>query len=1000
MSAPPGWPHPDRTLRFSSLGAGSVPDSLGVERSQPPIFVGREPELGAVRTVVERARAGEAGSVLVVGDAGQGKTALVDQVLRTTSDALVLQGGCLPLTSFAIPLSPIRSALRRLPASAPEPPDLLDGDRAVALAPVQLDEWLDAVCTETPVVLTVDDLQWADAYTLDVMLYLLAGRRDRRLAVLLTLRRPEVSGGSGLSPWLADVRRLPGFSELPLRPLSRAETLEQLTGLLGGRPHETLAVQVHDRSQGNAYFNRLLVADVDLSTRELPATLPDDLRAAVTASWHRLGPAARQVTAVVALAGLRLSEAELAQVIVAQAPLLPLRPALAQAVTGHVLELAEDGTYWFHHPLQAEVLRSYLSRHERQRWHEAWARFLDLAGRRDAEALIRLADHHVAAGHAEDAFRAALRAADAAARSSAGTEAVRLVRHAIDLLPDVAQAGLTRVDLLRRLRELAEASGEQLAERTAIDELLADRDPQQEPSESAELIVRRIHLRQSLAEDFAPVDEVAVAVRLSARAPRSWQHGYALAEQARLAAWTGDPAAGALAEQALAVAELTGHPRALCYARTSSAMVQLDLGRPSVAVELALRGREAAVAARDFWGYVHATSWATNAVEVWNSPEHARLIHAARVEAVRLGAPARYANMLGVAEAGAALATGDWQACSDLLRTVLASGLAPLYDVACRLVAARLAGLQGRTAEALAHLERAEEISSQLAHFAPLEYSAVAAEVQVQAGCAEDAARTALGALGDGVRGHTMCEWLVPLAARALADLQQAARAAGRPSASVEQQLCGLEEAYPPPPYGTAEKPSIPTDGDLITPLHQRQLDGFGQWYAAEVGRARGRGGNGQEWARAVELLHGAGLPWEAVYAGYRCAQAHLRDVLPDRHAAAAALRTAAVECRRLGAQPVLDRVVRLARAARISLEAPAADRRGLAALTPRENEILAHLVAGRTYREIAEALVLSEKTVSSHISNMLRKTGTANRVELAGRVADPDLLASTPWAP
>ena len=53
--------------------------------------------------------------------------------------------------------------------------------------------------------------------------------------------------------------------------------------------------------------------------------------------------------------------------------------------------------------------------------------------------------------------------------------------------------------------------------------------------------------------------------------------------------------------------------------------------------------------------------------------------------------------------------------------------------------------------------------------------------------------------------------------------------------------------------------------------------------------------------------------------------------------------------------------------------------------LTAREREVLAHVVAGRTYAEIAAALFLSEKTVSSHISNMLHKTGTANRVELAG---------------
>jgi DNA-binding CsgD family transcriptional regulator len=52
--------------------------------------------------------------------------------------------------------------------------------------------------------------------------------------------------------------------------------------------------------------------------------------------------------------------------------------------------------------------------------------------------------------------------------------------------------------------------------------------------------------------------------------------------------------------------------------------------------------------------------------------------------------------------------------------------------------------------------------------------------------------------------------------------------------------------------------------------------------------------------------------------------------------------------------------------------------------LSAREQEVLAHIVAGRTYGEIARALVVSEKTVSSHVRHLLAKTGTANRVDLA----------------
>jgi len=91
-----------------------------------------------------------------------------------------------------------------------------------------------------------------------------------------------------------------------------------------------------------------------------------------------------------------------------------------------------------------------------------------------------------------------------------------------------------------------------------------------------------------------------------------------------------------------------------------------------------------------------------------------------------------------------------------------------------------------------------------------------------------------------------------------------------------------------------------------------------------------------------------------------------------------------------LGADPVLHDVAALAATARISLdtvEAAPDDGVGMiAGLTKREREILGHIVAGRTYGEIARDLYLSEKTVSSHVSNILRKTGSTNRIDLARR--------------
>ncbi len=89
-----------------------------------------------------------------------------------------------------------------------------------------------------------------------------------------------------------------------------------------------------------------------------------------------------------------------------------------------------------------------------------------------------------------------------------------------------------------------------------------------------------------------------------------------------------------------------------------------------------------------------------------------------------------------------------------------------------------------------------------------------------------------------------------------------------------------------------------------------------------------------------------------------------------------------------MGARPLREEVETLARAARIDLARPGGpvltNEQGsvLDNLTPREREVLSHLVLGRSYGEIAEALFISDKTVSVHVSNILRKTGARNRNE------------------
>jgi len=128
-------------------------------------------------------------------------------------------------------------------------------------------------------------------------------------------------------------------------------------------------------------------------------------------------------------------------------------------------------------------------------------------------------------------------------------------------------------------------------------------------------------------------------------------------------------------------------------------------------------------------------------------------------------------------------------------------------------------------------------------------------------------------------------------------------------------------------------------------------------------------------------------LAWDEVYAWWRAAEAMAKN-RTTRLEAAKALRRARDLAIDLQAEPLLANIQALAQSARISLTAAdqisMAKTEALPGLTPREREILAHIIAGRTYAEIARELVISEKTVSVHVSHLLDKTGTANRVELA----------------
>jgi DNA-binding NarL/FixJ family response regulator len=174
----------------------------------------------------------------------------------------------------------------------------------------------------------------------------------------------------------------------------------------------------------------------------------------------------------------------------------------------------------------------------------------------------------------------------------------------------------------------------------------------------------------------------------------------------------------------------------------------------------------------------------------------------------------------------------------------------------------------------------------------------------------------------------------------------------------------------------------------------------------AEASRVDGRP-DPAAWRAVAEAWAAFDRPYFAAYARWREAEAALAG--GDRAGATEALRAADVAAAVLGAQPLRDAVDALARRARIALVAPAEERVAEPAveedpfgLTPREREVLALVADGRTNRQIAERLFISESTAGVHVSNILGKLGVASRGEAAaiafrlGLVADGVEAGST----
>src|SRR3954467_12610223 len=192
-------------------------------------LVGRTGTLAEVQSDLRNVGPGGTAAVFVTGEAGVGKSRLLRETAETMRGAgvAVLSGTCLDIGD-ASPLHPVLQALRRFDHSG----QTTGADDAGAL-PERVSRDLRAIAGERRLLLVLDDLQWADRSTRQLLLYLLAGLGDIKLSVLAAVRAEALHGAHPLRRVLAELRRLRSVRVVELSPLDREQTLELVTAIAG-----------------------------------------------------------------------------------------------------------------------------------------------------------------------------------------------------------------------------------------------------------------------------------------------------------------------------------------------------------------------------------------------------------------------------------------------------------------------------------------------------------------------------------------------------------------------------------------------------------------------------------------------------------------------------------------------------------------------------------------------------------------------------------------------
>ena len=984
-------------------------------RMTSPVLVGRSELVARFDDALDETAQGRPRHAVIGGEAGVGKSRLLAEMRAHAEErgARVLVGGCVSMGSEGLPFSPYAEIIRSLVAADGAATVIALAGRAAAdlarLVPAldrgkpapDQEMWAQTRMHEAlldlfrrlaergPLVLQVEDLHWADAGTLAATSYLLRAIGEEPITIAATYRADEITRKHPVRPWLAEVVRCANVERVELEPLDEADVASLVDHILGEQVQAREVAEIFDRSDGNPFFVEELVCCRDDYDASLPASLRDVLLARIDA----LSGPAQQLIGVAAVGGREVEHEALMSVTGEDIAGADLRALVEAGLLQPVQALDGDDAYSFRHALLNEVVYEELLPTERRRLHRRWGEALSEhveAGELDHGKAVQLA-HHWREARDERALWASIRAADGAAASYSYDIATREYGEALLLWEDgsVPVDGLDHAALLERgaraamlssdhrralawCREAIEELGDDPARQTALHILLgrtlwvsgdwgrsiATYEHALEISPAEPPIVRvqalaglaQVYMLHARMREARPMLESAIesAIAIGARGLEGHARntlGFVLSSLGET-----DTAIASL-EAALEIALDLGIPDDIGRAYVNLTEVVARCGYPELALERSLEGMRVA----GEWGVSNSYG--------------AYIGHGAVSFAFECGRWDEAVKIMERADrmSGSAEATFVYRACylAELLACRGDERFEPLWERASRLI-----------------LERPPSDGHGQLFMAGIEHAAFTGDpVRALAD-----AHKVIGLLSQ-VDGADRLAEVARVAAWPVADMGIAARRAGDELALAQarDQMDGVER-FAADWLGEVADP----DSRMAEVLR------LGTCAQIEAERARMEGTDTTaQWAAMAEAWTRLGYAFRAAMSRWREAEAAERA--GDREAAVAALREAHRMATGLGARPLLEHLDTMARRMRLRLGA-----RGAASatperaygLTPRELEVLAEVAAGRTNREIAENLFISESTAGVHVSNILGKLAVSTRTEAARVALDQGLVA------